>query len=264
MRSATKNRARWKDERDLLDLARAYLSEAFPNPERVGCPPDEVLRRLAVQPLGSDLAIGEHVTLCSPCFKAYMAHLGHASAQVTQHQRSRRLVWLRCSAAALAAVTVLIVVIFPFIDRRHNKTIVSSKMPASTVVADNTTQAGIDSEVRVLIDLSSASPTRGAEQSAEAHVQIIPSRSPLILTMRLPFGSDDILYSITVGSGRHIVWSGSARAFRRNGETLLTVHADFTHIDVGKYDLQIISTGRRLRIPVLISKKPPKGMERQP
>ena len=39
-----------KKDNELLDFARTYLSESFPNPERQGCPPDGALRSLALTP----------------------------------------------------------------------------------------------------------------------------------------------------------------------------------------------------------------------
>ena len=264
MRSTIKDRARWKNERDLLDFARVYLSEAFPNPEREGCPADEELRILATKPTVSNRVVGEHATLCSPCFKAYMAHLERASDQSIQDQESRHVSWAKISVAALAAVTVFLVTVYSFIDRRHSKQIVATETPASVVVAGTTAQHSPASDVAVLIDLISASPTRGAEQSTDSGVQTLSSHSPLALSIRLPFGSDEGLYSITVSTGRNVVWSASARAFRRNGETLLSMHADLTRLHTGKYDLQVTSPGRRLRIPVLITEDSPRSVERKP
>jgi len=65
-------------DQDLFDFGRAYLSEAFPNPERQGCPPDEALRLLASRPKEDDPSISDNVTSCSLCLNASMAHLAHA------------------------------------------------------------------------------------------------------------------------------------------------------------------------------------------
>ncbi len=35
------------DEQEFLEFARSYLSEAFPNPQRVGCPSDWELIRMS-------------------------------------------------------------------------------------------------------------------------------------------------------------------------------------------------------------------------
>jgi hypothetical protein len=59
-------------EEEFLGFAKSYLSEAFPNPERIGCPPDSELKGLAEHPKGADPLISPHLTHCSPCFNRYM------------------------------------------------------------------------------------------------------------------------------------------------------------------------------------------------
>jgi len=61
------------NETKFFGFAKSYLSEAFPNPQRVGCPPGSDLRRMAEQPVEArDAAASEHLTSCSPCFNHYM------------------------------------------------------------------------------------------------------------------------------------------------------------------------------------------------
>jgi len=61
------------NQAEFFGLAKSYLSEAFPNPQRIGCPPDSDLQRMAEQPVEArDSAVSEHLTCCSPCFKRYM------------------------------------------------------------------------------------------------------------------------------------------------------------------------------------------------
>jgi hypothetical protein len=59
------------NEEEFLRFAKAYLSEAFPNPERTGCPPDSELIGLAEHPLAADPYVSDHLGLCSPCFNRY-------------------------------------------------------------------------------------------------------------------------------------------------------------------------------------------------
>ena len=60
-------------EEDFFGFARSYLSEAFPNPQRIGCPADSDLQRMAEHPVEARNAeASEHLTCCSPCFKRYM------------------------------------------------------------------------------------------------------------------------------------------------------------------------------------------------
>ena len=71
----TKEKPEFNDEfseAEFFGFAKSYLSEAFPNPQRVGCPPDSDLQRMAEQPVEArDAAASEHLTCCSPCFNRY-------------------------------------------------------------------------------------------------------------------------------------------------------------------------------------------------
>lgn len=49
--------------KELLEFARSYLSEAFPKPQRIGCPSDWE-------------SISDHLTFCLPCFNRCMEILG--------------------------------------------------------------------------------------------------------------------------------------------------------------------------------------------
>ena len=69
-------------EAEFFGFAKSYLSEAFPNPQRIGCPPDSDLQRMANHPVEArDAEASEHLTCCSPCFNRYMGIL----ASVRKH-----------------------------------------------------------------------------------------------------------------------------------------------------------------------------------
>jgi hypothetical protein len=74
-----KKRRQLKDfisEAKFFDLAESHLREAFPNPQRIGCPADSDLQRMAEHPVEArDVEVSEHLTCCSPCFKRYMGIL---------------------------------------------------------------------------------------------------------------------------------------------------------------------------------------------
>jgi len=77
----TKEKPEFDDEfseAEFFGFTKSYLSEAFPNPQRVGCPPDSDLQRMAEQPVEArDAAASEHLTRCSPCFNRYMEILAN-------------------------------------------------------------------------------------------------------------------------------------------------------------------------------------------
>src|SRR5260370_7047696 len=88
MRMRIKDRAALeKKNKELLDFARSYLSEAFPNPDRQGCPPDAALRSLAFYPNESEPTVTEHLAVCSPCFTRYAELLAEPKSQ-TEAQRA--------------------------------------------------------------------------------------------------------------------------------------------------------------------------------
>ena len=60
------------NEEKFFGFAKRYLSEAFPNPRRLDCPPDSDLIGLAEHPKEADPFISGHLTCCSPCFNRYM------------------------------------------------------------------------------------------------------------------------------------------------------------------------------------------------
>jgi hypothetical protein len=65
-------------EEKFFEFAKSYLSEAFPNPQRIGCPPDSNLQQMAEQPVEArDAPASEHLTCCSPCFNRYMEILAN-------------------------------------------------------------------------------------------------------------------------------------------------------------------------------------------
>ncbi len=67
-----KNKRRDINEDEFFGFAKSYLSEAFPNPQRIGCPPDAALVRMAECPTEQDAPVSQHLTICSPCFRRYM------------------------------------------------------------------------------------------------------------------------------------------------------------------------------------------------
>jgi len=61
------------DDPEFLGFAKSYLSEAFPNPQHIGCPLDSHLQQMAEHPVEArDAEIIDHLTRCSPCFNRYM------------------------------------------------------------------------------------------------------------------------------------------------------------------------------------------------
>ena len=61
------------NEGEFFGFAKSYLSEAFPNPNRIDCPADSDLQGMAEHPIPErDDEVSKHLTCCSPCFNRYM------------------------------------------------------------------------------------------------------------------------------------------------------------------------------------------------
>jgi hypothetical protein len=255
MAAGTKNRRVIEKEQDLLDFARCYLSEGFPNPDRKGCPPDDAVRNFVNQPTETDQSISDHFTCCSPCFKAYMAHLAHARDEAVGSQRVRRATWTRRSLLTASSV-ILMIAIYALFIRRHNEPKVAPRTPAPIGKPAAPVQVPATAmNVPVLLDLSNVSPVRGAhEGEAGPSPQVIPSTPLIDLNLLLPLGSEERLYSVSLSSNRHVVWSGSAKALLDNGQTSLRIHADFSHVVTGNYDLVVVAKGLRLIVPVRVKR----------
>jgi len=236
-------------EEELLDSARSYLSEAFPNPERTGCPPDYAVRQLARQPVESALLLTGHLACCSPCFQAYMEHLGELKAN--SRQKARQTIWIRRSAAAVATAVVLIVALYLFLSRPRHDITLAPHTPASATPGTTPQAPLVATYVPVVIDLSNAAPQRGPARPSGA-TQVIPANSLVDLTLQLPVGSGRGRYAITLTSRGKNVWSGSAEASRDNGQIVLRTRADFTEVPAGDYNLQVTTTGVRLRVPLVL------------
>jgi hypothetical protein len=183
-----------------------------------------------------------------------MAHIAHARAQKVQSQRIRRATWIRRSLVTAGVAVVLVIAIYVFLTRRHGDPTVAPRTPAPSGNPGTPAQGPATAMyVPVLVDLSNASPVRGLDQSeAGPSPQVIPS-SPLIdFTLQLPLASEAHGYSVMLRSNRHVVWSDSAQAHLENGQTFLHMHADFTHVPVGNYDLVVESKGFRVTVPVVV------------
>ena len=255
MATGTKKRRVFEGEHELLDFARSYLSEAFPNPERKGCPTGDALMVQASRPIKSGESISDHLTCCSPCFNEYMGHLAQAKAKPVQSERSRRATWLRRSMVAAGVAVMLIITIYLVFSRGRGNPIVApltqgpSGNPRTSAPPPATAMY-----VPVLVDLSNASPVRGPDHTgASSPPQMIPSLPLIDFTLQLPIGSEARGYSVRLTSHRNVIWSGSAQGRLEKGQMLLHMHADFSRVPVGNYDLVVLSKTFRLSVPVVVS-----------
>ena len=256
--------------KDLLDFARSYLSEAFPNPDRQGCPPDAVLRSLAFNPTEGKPAVTEHLASCSPCFRRYGELLAESKSQ---KEKEKGFTWDRISVwtkahpvlAGTAALCLLLIAIgvgffLRGIRQPNAPPIQTNRRPNPTEPRTPTVAYSPFG-----LDLSSLSPIRGSEPPTGTQRRVLVPNSPLDLTVTLPLASPEGRYELKLTSETRTFWSKTAQAHLQKGKTLIQVQADFRQIQVGNYSLEVrSSTGIRFIQPISIQAAPPKGGEQKP
>jgi len=271
MRMRIKDRAALeKKNKELLDFARSYLSEAFPNPDRQGCPPDAALRSLAFSPNEREATVTEHLAVCSPCFRRYAELLAESKSQ---REAQRGSSWERVSAwtrahpvlAGTAALCMLLIAIgvgllLHGIRQPNAPPMDTHRKPNPTEPLNPTVAYSPFS-----LDLSALSPVRGSESATGTHRRVPVPSSPLDLTLTLPLASAEERYDLKLTAESETVWSKSAQAHLLKGKTLIQVEADFRQIRTGNYNLEVqSSTGIRLVQPVSIQGTSPKSGEQKP
>jgi hypothetical protein len=248
-----------KKDSELLDFARSYLSESFPNPERQGCPPDGALRSLALNPNLSEASVTEHLASCSPCFARYSELLVELKLQKAGEEKSA---WKRLSAwpkthpvltgtlAACAAIIAIVAgIIFSRVRQPNPPPVEVHNTPGRTPAVE---QAAVYSPLS--IDLSKVSPIRGAQNPSTESLRVRVPNSPLDLTLILPLGSEERGYRVTLKDGSKVVWSKTVQAHLSNGQVLVRFEIDLTQLAAGNYELDVESpTGTRLVQPVSVA-----------
>ena len=153
-----------EEERILEVLGRGLLRE-FPNPSRAGCPPSDVLKRIASHemPLSEAEKWLDHLGSCSPCYRDYLD---------LQAANRKRRQWAFFGVAA--GILLAILVMGRTLISKHNE---------------------LPSARNAVLDLSNRSITRGVEQgSPEAPLEV--SRYASRWDIQLPLGSPDGPYEV--------------------------------------------------------------------
>lgn len=202
---------------------------ANPNPDRIGCPPSDVLRALATKqrPIGD--AAYEHLTKCSPCYREFRQFQ-------TGSARPRHRKAYFATAAAIFVVLLGVSRYFTSDNRADNQT-----------TETRTTAPEVPARVKILTaDLRNASPTRGSRSASQA-TSVKLSRDLVQLTVILPIGAEPGRYSIRLvrGSGE-VVSAATAPASIVNFATALTTTLDLRAIEPAVYELELGRVGEHV------------------
>jgi hypothetical protein len=211
--------------RELSGLLQDFTLEAYPNPEREGCPGSPALREMAALPTPAAHTLFAHVSKCSPCLREM---LDERRGMLSRRRRTRVVVVAAaCIAAGLGITYVL----------THKPTVDRTESARTPHVAPQPTP-GWNEVALNYEDLSSARgmPDRNQRPGKE---QRAPVKRDL-LVISLPLGSDDGEYSVQIRktSGESsAVKTYTGVAAISGGRTILRVNADLSDLQPGHYVL---------------------------
>jgi hypothetical protein len=199
-----------ENEMDLL------LGRVHPNPTREGCPPADLLLRLARRELPIGDPAYDHIGKCSPCYQE-LRTIQQTDAARRVGTTRRRLAW------AAAAVLVLSVGAGAWLLNRGGN---------SGTVAVNTQ-----------LDLRPYAVARGETQPAGRPPLELP-RDRVLVTLLLPTGSEPGPYDVQMKNGTataNVAAQGNAEL--RDQVTSLQVTLDLAQLSRGAYQLAVRRQG---------------------
>jgi len=202
-----------QQERSMLDLLEEAALHDYPNPERIGCPGQDFLKRLAENRQSieiSDPAL-THIARCSPCYGEFATYRNTAKRKVL----TRRAAFVAGGAVAAGIAVVLV-------ERTLNQ--------KSTVYET------------AEIDFFKESRSRSPETQPNSRLPKpeLP-RKPLDLLITLPFASPEGHYEVQVlrPDGKATGLSSSGTAHLSNGKTILHVRIDLSSLKPDAYQIGI-------------------------
>ena len=197
-------------DKRLLDILRQGLATEFPNPERIGCPGNALLKGIAQGKVSLTEAEPwlDHLGSCSPCFQEFKEFRRESAIH-----RRRVLIW-----AATAAVLIFAVGGWLWVRTRHSV--------QATDVA--------------VLDLRERSVARGQSQSEADQAPLEISRTAKHLVLDLPIGSKEGPYDVGVltDTGDQIL-RATGMTEVHDHVTALRVDIDLNSVRAGAYSLGV-------------------------
>jgi hypothetical protein len=196
-------------DKHFLDILRQGLAKEFPNPERIGCPGDTLLKGIAERrvPLTEAEPWLDHLGSCSPCFQQF------TEFRKVVRQRRRVQIWLAVAAILLFSVGGWL------------------------WVRTRTSVVGTDIAV---LDLRERSVTRGQSPSEVGQAPLAIPRTAKHLILDLPIGSKDGPYDIgLLTEAGDLILRATGVAQLQNHVTDLHVDVDLGSVRPGTYSLAV-------------------------
>jgi hypothetical protein len=198
---------------------------ANPNPDRVGCPPEDVLRALATKqrPIGDPAY--EHLAECSPCYRKFR------NFQTTGARTTKRITHVATAAAVLVALVAAGGYLIKQNEGHAPRTHVAATLP------------DLPNIKQLTADLRNAAPTRSSRPASTAG-SVKLSRDLVQLTIVLPVGSEPGRYSVRLlrGAGE-VVAAAAVDASIVNFATTLTATLDLRGVQPAPYALELQRAG---------------------
>ena len=153
-------------DKRLLDILRQGLATEFPNPERIGCPGNALLKGIAQGKVSLTEAEPwlDHLGSCSPCFQEFKEFRRQSAIQ-----RRRVLTWVATAAVLLFAVGGWL-----WVRGRHS----------------------VEATDTAVLDLRERSVARGQSQSETGQAPLEIPRTARHLVLDLPIGSKEGPYEV--------------------------------------------------------------------
>ena len=227
MFGSRKNLMSRRDERELFKLGRGLFAEQFPNPDRAGCPPQDVLRAMAFrrQHARPGEYPSDHLTVCSPCFRDYSGY----------RKQARQQMLVRAVLATAAAVIILISATLLW---RHS----GSPLQRRPEIVQRPLKEL--PPISATLDLRHLSAVRGEGRPKETMPQVTMPSGRLQLVLQLPIGSEEGKYEVALfrRSGEQIALTSGFAVLAQNVMTL-KVTLDLSGVPPGRYIFEIRRIG---------------------
>lgn len=192
----------------MLDILRQGLATEFPNPERIGCPGNALLKGIAQGKVSLTEAEPwlDHFGSCSPCFQEFKEFRRQSAIQ-----RRRVLTWVATAAVLLFAVAGWL-----WVRARHP----------------------VEATVTAVLDLRERSVARGQSQTDTRQAPMAIPRTANHLVLDLPIGSKEGPYDVRLltDTGDQLL-RATGMAELHEHITVLRIDVDLSSIRPGTYSL---------------------------
>ena len=212
-----------RNEQRLIKAGQRVLLEGeYPNPERVGCPGEKVLKAIAFRdmPLKDALDDIDHMGYCSPCFIEH--------TEFRKQAQPRRTLELVFASVALVAIIVGGV----WLWKAHRFPEFGRKPSVAAVIP-------------VHRDLKNWPVFRGEQPPGAHRGPIQLPRERLDMTTLLPLGSEAGNYTVQASTElrQQLVTATGPAVIRKDGVAALKVKPDASKLKPGMYALSIGGIG---------------------